>query len=93
MPVFSGNTTGSVLQVAYGIPSKIVSFSLSNKAAGNITVYLAIRTNNGDVTILPDGLVLAEDDTYTSDVPIVLPSGFSIFITTSGSLDYFFSIE
>lgn len=93
MPVLSGNISGSILCDSYDIPCKIISYVLTNKAVGNITVNLAIRTSNGDIHLLPDGLTLAEGDSHRENVTMLLPSGFSVFITSSGSCDYYFSLE
>jgi hypothetical protein len=91
--VFSGTLTGSILSSELGIPCRIIGFKRTNKDVGNITVNLAIRTSEGDVTVAPYNLVLAQGDSYSSDDVIILPRGYMIFITTSGPLDYFFSIE
>lgn len=94
MPVFSGNTTGSILQVAYNIPSTSMSFSLVNKSGGSITVNLYISNGVGtDVSIVPSNLTLDDGDTVYSDSNIRIIAGSSIFITTSGSLDYYISLE
>jgi hypothetical protein len=94
MPVLSGNTTGSIAGEVYNIPATIRSFVLTNKTGGSITVTVAIieqGTNNTVVSVAPT--VIAANDTYTSDVPILMRAGFTIYISTSGSLDYYFTIE
>ena len=40
MPVFEGTTSGSVLQVAMNIPSKILSGSVTNNTAGSVTINI-----------------------------------------------------
>lgn len=93
MPVLQGNTSGSIIGVPYNIPSEIKSFVLTNMTGGSITVSVSIiefDTNN-KVSIAP--ISIAANDTYTSNVPIKMLAGYTIYIITSGSLDYYFSIE
>jgi len=93
MPVLQGNTTGSIIGVPYNIPSVIKSIVLTNMTGGNITVSVSViefDTNN-KVTIAPT--VIAANDNYTSDVPIKMLAGYTIYLTTTGSLDYYFTIE
>lgn len=93
MPVLKGNTTGSIIGVPYNIPSTIQSFVLTNMTGGSITVAVSIiefDTNN-KVSIAP--LTIAANNCYTSDVEIKMLAGYTIYIVTSGSLDYYFSIK
>jgi hypothetical protein len=94
MPVFSGNVTGSVLQVAANIPSGVMSFSLVNKSAGTNTVNMYVRDSLGNnISIIPYNLLLDSGDTVFSDSPIKILAGASIFLTVTASLDYYVSIE
>ncbi len=94
MPAFNGNTSGSVLQVAYNIPSGILTFSMANKSFGSITVNLYIRNNeNNDISVIPYNLILNAGDVLYSSNGVRILSGSSIYITTTGSLDYYFTIE
>ena len=93
MPILQGNTSGSIIGVPYNIPSTIESFVLTNMTGGSITVAVSIieyGTNN-KVSIAP--LTIAANDCYTSSVPIKMLAGYTIYIVTSGSLDYYFSIS
>ncbi len=93
MPVFKGNVSGSVLQVAYNIPAEIISFTLINKSVGAITVNVYIRDEDGnDVSIIPYDLSLSTGTGYVSDTRVKLLSNTSIYLTTTGSCDYYFSI-
>ena len=94
MPVFSGNTSGSILQVAANIPSGILTYSVVNKSGGAATVNIYISDNLGsDISIVPLNLTLAEGDALYSSNGIKVLAGSSIYITTSASIDYFFTIE
>lgn len=93
MPILQGNTSGSIIGVPYNIPSEIKSFVLTNMTGGDITVTVSIIEFDTDnkVTIAPT--TIAANDSYTCDVPIKMLAGYTIYIVTSGSLDYYFSIE
>lgn len=93
MPTLSGNTTGSIAGIPYDIPSTISSFYLTNKTGGSITVTVSISSNDTGSNVALFSQAIAANDTYKSDVPILLLAGFTILIVTSGSVDYFFSIE
>ena len=93
MPTLSGNTTGSIAGIPYNIPATISSFYLTNKTGGSITVTVSISSNDTGNNVALFSQAIAANDTYKSDVPILLLAGFTILIVTSGSVDYFFSIE
>lgn len=92
MPVLSGNTSGSIASVAYNIPSTIVSYYLTNKTGGSITVSLVVIPNGGTPVYVWSGSIAA-GVTERSDVPIKLLRAYQVLIITSGSLDYYISIE
>lgn len=93
MPTLSGTTTGSIAGIPYNIPATISSFYLTNKTGGSITVTVSISSNDTGSNVALFSQAIAANDTYKSDVPILLLAGFTILIVTSGSVDYFFSIE
>ena len=93
MPTLSGNTTGSIAGIPYNIPATISSFYLTNRTGGSITVTVAISSNETGQNVYLFSQAIAANDTYKSDVPVLLLAGFTILIITSGSLDYFFSID
>ncbi len=93
MPVISGTTSGSIAGIPYDIPSTISSFYLTNMTGGSISVTVSISSNETGNSIALFNQDIAANDTYKSDVPILLLAGFTILIVTSGSVDYFFSIE
>lgn len=94
MPVFEGNTTGSIKSSALNIPSTIKSFSLVNKTGGaiTVTVYIA-QSDSTNRAIMPLSKSLAAGEAYISDVPILVLSSYYILIIASASCDYYFSIE
>lgn len=92
MPVFKGNTSGSVASIAYNVPSTIVSYSLTNKTGGSVTANLVIVPDGGSPVYVWSGSIAA-GATQTSDVPVKLLAGYQILIIVSGSTDYWFSIS
>lgn len=94
MPVFQGNTTGSIKSSALNVPSTIKSFSLTNKSGGAITVSVYIATSDStNRAIIPVSVPLAAGEAYISDTERKVLSNYYILIVTSGSLDYYFSID
>lgn len=92
MPVFYGNTSGSIASIAKNIPAKIVSYSLVNQTAGSITVTVTIIPNGGTPVDVWSGAIAA-NATQSDDKKILLLTGYQILVTTSGSVDYYFSYE
>lgn len=94
MPVFKGSTSGSIAQVAYNIPNGILTFSLVNTSGASNTVNLYISDGVGsDVRVLPMNLTISAGDSVFSTNGITVSGGNNIFITVTGSIDYYFSIE
>jgi hypothetical protein len=91
MPVFSGNTSGSIASIAYNIPSTIKSYSLTNRTGGSVTANLVIIPNGGSPVYVWSGSI-ATGESQTSDIPIKLLVGYQILIIVSGSTDYYFNI-
>lgn len=92
MPVLSGNTSSSATSTAYDIPCSIRFFSLVNKSGGAITVNVGVLYGS-TVAIIPYNLSMAAGDTLISNNEILIPVGHQVYISTSGSLDYYFVLE
>lgn len=92
MPVFSGTTSGSILQVAKNIPSKIISFSLVNETGGALAATVYIRDEDGNDTAISNVSVPANGE-YVSDAKRKVLANTSIYLVTAGVIDYYFSIE
>lgn len=94
MPVFEGSTSGSVLQVAVNIPQSILSGIITNNTGGNVTVNIYVRNINVvDVRIAPKDNSLAAGASFYLPNDITLLAGSSILITSSGSIDYYISLD
>lgn len=92
MPVFYGNTSGSIASIAKDIPSKLLSYSLVNQTAGSITVTVTVIPNGGSPVDIWSGSIAA-NATQSDDKQVILLNGYQLLITTSGSVDYYFSYE
>lgn len=92
MPVFIGNTSGSIASIAYNIPGKIVSYSLTNKTGGTITASIVVIPDGGSPVYAWSGSI-ATVSSQVSSVPIKLLIGYQILVIVSGSCDYYFNIE
>ena len=94
MPIFKGSVNGSIAQVAYNIPNGVMTFSLVNTSGGSVTINLYVSDGVGnDVRVLPMNLTISAGDSVFSTNGIKVLGGNNIYITTSGSVQYYFSIE
>jgi hypothetical protein len=92
MPVVSGNTSTSATSTAYDIPTKIETYSLVNKSGGSITVTLSVLYGSTNVTINSQTITSGGVYLYQGD-PIVLLADRQIYLLTTGSVDYYFSLD
>lgn len=90
MPTFEGNTSTSAVSTAKNIPATIISFSLVNKTNGTITVSVSLLFGSSNIYIYSG--TIAANATYTDSTKRILPTGDVLYVLTTGSLDYFFSI-
>lgn len=94
MPVFKGSTSGSIAQVAHNIPSGIMTFSIANTSGGSVTLNLYVSDGVGsDIRVLPMNLTLSAGDAVFSSNGIKVLGGNNIYITTTGAVQFYFSIE
>lgn len=90
--VFQGNTTSTATSTAKTIPASIVSFSIANKTGGSITASVGILYGSTFYIIYNKSLTTGEGYVYPGQ-PITLPTGYRVFVSVSGSADYYFSIK
>lgn len=94
MSVWSGNSTGSVTQVAYKIAAGLMSYSLVNKSGGGVVINLYVVDALGNsVLILPYNLTLSAGDSVFSSIPLTVAANSSIYMTVTGSVDYYFTVS
>lgn len=95
MPVQSGSVSSTKTLASFNIPSKIISFSLANKTGGAITVTVGIIYGS-TFDILYNNALTASGSAGCGYVyvgpPILLPALNAVFLSVSGSTDFYFSI-
>jgi arylsulfatase A-like enzyme len=95
MPVFKGQGSGDIYSGVYNIPSMIQSFSLVNTSGGSVTttVYVADGTPTDLAAITAIDLTLKVGQAYVREMPIKIAKNEQIHIVSSGTIDYYFSID
>lgn len=89
--VFSGTTTGIATEVAIGIPTGLMSFSIVMNSSGSLEIEIG-NSDVGYVKIWSATTLNTLDKVYNDD-PIRVLSGKNIKVTTSSNCDYYFSID
>jgi len=93
MPVLKGNTNSNISLDAYNIPSTIESFSIVNRDEVSVSVTVYVSDGDANVAITAINYTLSPGQAYIRKNPIlVLPNNY-IYIITSGSIDYYFTIN
>ena len=93
--VFSGTTSTSQVSNPIEAGGDIVSYSISNKSGGVATVNVGIFYGSSIAYILYNlslGGTDANNYVYQGG-NITIPSGYSIFISSSASIDFYFTIK
>lgn len=92
MPIFFGNTNASVTSTAYDIVSTIVSFTLANKTGGSITASVGVLYGSTFYFLYNKSISTGDSYIYLG-APIDIPATYQIYVSVSGSCDYYFTIE
>ena len=90
--VIKGTTSGSISGTPLNIPCTLKSFYLTNNTGGSITVTLAIGDNLTGQSVKLFSKSIAANETESSSVEVKINSGSTVYISTSGSLDYYLTI-
>jgi hypothetical protein len=94
MPVLKGNTNVNLALDGFNIPSMIKSIILSNKEEFPIYLTLYIQEAElDDIAITAVGYRLLHGQAYIRDIPILVRPFNNIYIETTGSVDYYITIE
>lgn len=89
MPVFEGRNSLGGTQVAANIPSGIMSYSVVMNGSGSLIIYIGQASA---YTRIFTGTLVGGDKVYSTS-PIQVLAGKSIYLVSSASCDYYFSIE
>lgn len=94
--VFDGTTASNATSIASGNATDIVSFTISNKTGGAVTVRVGIFYGSAIVYILYNEPLAAAGSAgcnyvYLGEKIRVLP-GYQIFVNVSGTCDFYFTI-
>jgi hypothetical protein len=92
MSVFRGTTATTAESNARNIETDIISFSLANKTGGAITASVGIFLGSTITYILFNKSINTGDSYIYSGEPIRVLKSNQIFISVSGSTDYYFTI-
>lgn len=90
--VFKGTTATTALSTASQNDTDIVSFSLANTTGGALTVTVGISYGSVMTYILYNQSVNAGNSYIYAGEPIRVLPNYTIFVSVSGSFDYYFTI-
>lgn len=90
---FFGNTATAATSTPVNIPTVIESFSIANKTGGAITVSVGFVYGSSVTYILYNKSVNSGDSYIYSGEAITVEAEYSVYVSVSGSADYYFSIN
>jgi len=93
MPNFAGNTTTTAIGDSYATPATIVGFSLANKTGGAVTASVAIFLGSTIYYILYNKSIATGDSYIYVGGDILIPIGYQVYVSVSGSTDFIFNIQ
>lgn len=91
MPVLNGTIMGSIRSIPYKIPSSIKSICLYNRSGGSVTVTISISVETFETFI--KSFTIASLGSEYLETNILVPKEAEIVVASSGSLDYYLTIE
>lgn len=92
MANFIGTTATTATRAASTTASFITSFSLANKTGGGITASVGLLYGSTFYVLYNQSISTATSYIYTGN-PILIPVGYQLYISVSGSTDYIFTIS
>jgi len=92
MANFIGNTATTATMSALAQPAFIISFSLANKTGGAITASVGLLQGSTFYVIYNKSISSADSYIY-SGKEILIPIGYQLYVSVSGSCDYIFNIQ
>lgn len=92
MANYIGTTASTATRAALTTACFITSFSLANKTGGGVTASVGLLYGS-TYYVLYNKSISAGDSYVYSGKPILIPIGYQIYISVSGSVDYIFTIS
>lgn len=93
MPVFQGKSISFEQDPAFNIPCKIVSWYLCNDSASDIDASISVINAETSSTTMLYFKNIAAYTTEFSSVSFILLPGDKISISSTGTVNYYISIE
>lgn len=90
---FRGNITSEATSPSQQLSTLIKSFSLVNKTGGAITVNVYVTYDVAQISVIPYNLSLDANEMYEGTREILLQASQVIVVTTTGELDFDFTLE
>ncbi len=91
MFAFGGQTSSSTSITITDLPVKIISFSLVDRSGATNTVNVQISNTN--TCLIPFDLQLGSHALYESSRVIFLEVGHILQVSSSGTLDFYFTLD
>jgi len=91
MPVLKGTTSGSIRSIPLDIPCNIKSICFYNRTGGSITVLVAISIDTVETFVKSTTLAAGVSEYLKTD--ILVPKSAEIVVASSGTLDYYLTLE
>lgn len=90
--VVQGTISGTFVSNPFEASCIIKSYSITNKSGGSNIVRAGIVLGSTPIEIcrVPSP---TDDSVRETLTHIIIPKGYSLFVTTSGTADYYFSVE
>lgn len=91
--VFKGNTSIEATSDVTELPFTISFFTVANKNAGDTTINVVVQKDLEQISIVPQDLILNKGDMLQATDEQVMLAGSQIKVTTTASVDYYFTIN
>lgn len=92
MASFIGTTATTATRAALTTASFITSFSLANKTGGGITASVGLLYGSTFYVIYNQAIATATPYIYSGN-PILIPIGYQLYVSVSGTTDFIFTLS
>jgi hypothetical protein len=92
--VFKGNTSTDAISEEVNLPLRLSAFSLVNRSGGAITANIGVVQGSTLILFAPLDSALGAGEAYIySGKPITIEPDWRIYVSVSGSCDYYCTLE